>query len=74
MFQFSKQDRIHGYPSRSDSEGHWGIWAEAVSSNAKNAQKVIVAKALDGQRYPCPAELVVLEVERGAGQRPRRGQ
>ena len=33
-----------------------------------NARNEIVAKALDGQRYPCPAEKVVLEVEGGAGQ------
>ena len=39
-----KQGRIHSYPSRvrvgrgSDGEGHWGIWAGAVSF--KNAEKV----------------------------------
>ena len=33
-----KTEQIHGYPSRvqvgrgSDGEGHWGIWAGAVSS------------------------------------------
>ena len=40
-----KQGRIHGYPSRvrvgrgSNGEGHWSIWAEAVSSKRSKTQK-----------------------------------
>jgi len=40
-----KQGRIHGYPSRvrvgrgSDREGHWGIWAGAVSSKRSKTPK-----------------------------------
>ena len=58
-----KQGWINSYPSRvrvgrgKDGEGHYGIWAGAVSpkvKSLKNAQKVIVAKALDGQRFPLP--------------------
>ena len=40
-----QQGRIHGYPSRvrvgrgSDGEGHWGIWAGAVSSKRSKTPK-----------------------------------
>ena len=35
------------------SPGHLG--RSRILKKLKNAEKVIVAKALDGQRYPCPA-------------------
>ena len=54
------------------SLGHLG--RSCMLKKLKNAKKVIVAKALDSQRYLCPAEQVVLEVEGGAGQRPQRGR
>ena len=39
----------------SERNDHLGIRAEVVSSkSSKNAKKVIVAKALDGQRYLLP--------------------
>ena len=39
-----KQGRKHGYPSRgrvgSDGEGHWDIWAGAVSSKRSKTPKM----------------------------------
>ena len=41
----NKQGRIHGYPSfaqvgrGSDGEGHWGIWAGAMSSKRSKMPK-----------------------------------
>ena len=40
----------------------------------KKKKKEIVAKVLDGQRYPCPALVGCACNWGGAGQRPRRGQ
>ena len=70
-----KQGRIHGYPScvrvgrSSAGEGHLGIWAGAVSSkSSRTPKKLIVAKALDGQRYPLPLceYMRVCDGERGS--------
>ena len=75
-----KQGRMRGYPSRvrvgrsSAGEGHYGIWAGAVGSkNSKTPKNRIVAKALDGQRYPRPGRLC-LKLREEVGQQPRRGR
>ena len=53
-----EQGRIHSYPSRvwvgrsSAVESHLG--KSRILKKLKKVKKVIVAKALDGQRYPLP--------------------
>ena len=61
-----EEKRIHGYPScmwvgrSSAGGGHQGIWAGAIcSKSSKMPKKEIVAKALDGQRYPLPLIMFV---------------
>ena len=43
-----EQGRIHSYPSRVR------VGRSRMLKKLSNAKKVIVAKALDGQRYPLP--------------------